>query len=1415
MNGNFDRTQDDPQATFPEPRRGLMDIHATDELLRRLDSLGRSRPALHDAYKRRLLSLRTLQYDGESKRLKGFKTMFESRLSDDLRLLWSRDKWRGKDAIFLFTIGGHDHVFDEAQRMRPGEWNELDIDVDEQTFSWADVPVTPHPERQRYWLIDDQGEPWALDLTDEQQLLVEQAGPLLVTGTAGSGKTTMLAHRAVEEAAVIDGRVLFVTFHEELADFTAATIGRLHGGLWSERIDVWSFKDLCQRLWREAFGQGVPWVTDSFYRERLNDALKAERLIAVPRMYIEAELRGALKGRWLAGQEPPTEEEYLRGQRTDLSFLSETDRKLLYRSFKRLCGAMAGAEKVDALDAARILADEDQTAGKLVSRWDRLFIDEAQDFTRVELELLAMLVPDPSGWAIAADEMQVVYPSLFRWDRVRDVITGARARRDEPPIRVDLHVIETNHRNPEPILNLGHAVLSWRNTLCGSDLARRPEARAPGTLVPRVIAHVSGVMPVQEIAAIAMRVPLTAVLCPSQELADKVRAAVKVRAPLFTRALDFSSAKGLEFDVVIAWHPFAGPDADAFERAARGVTRIPMGVVELSINRLYVAITRSKKAFFSIDEGVVHPTWSLDRVGNSVLVEDSAADLVRITSAEFAEATSDQWADAARSWGRVNAWEQEAESWILAGDHGRAARLLEDHDSIEGAAAEWDLAACPMDAARCRALLAEVRKSWAEAANLWETAGDEARRRVAAAQAAVTAARTTAEYAAAGLLLEGAGRIDAAVDAYDKGEAWADMVRLAGDSRPDWLARVLERQERYPEAARAWLAANQALKALDAAMLGQDREVLETALNLVLTPTEPKAKKPGAAVMDPTPVGLEKGAREALQLKLEREREWDISVRKILEPRLKRLPAYARLIIANRLNDQVMRAEALHDDGRRMEAMGSIADLMRDGNPHGLREAYRLQWKWAKAGDKSIKCIDIARQALRDEVRLAIDGHHANDEARRRVEQWAKDEGLKPSPSTEIIALAKQYREACQKPGQDRKALLTAARSMPTNPVAAGIVHALEGDVARARVLWKEEGLRALVKLNPMRPDAHYPVVRKEYERGLKLDDAARARLKDNLPLLIEACKGKQAVAARAMLDELNGEPGRAWSQLKDFEPRLAVVRHETSLERRRVIERALSRGCEMGVVDVERMVLIARAYAASDSQDALSAAALAVWEAKDLDGSLKAILPLTRAEISLPLTLELVGRVARDLGIRPSLAARAPEPRLADLDVSGSPDARPVRTIRRPTGRVADLEVSRSPDMDSSLPRSWLQIGRETRDRSPTGGPFRVLLGHILDGVRAPADAVNAFYGSAGPDGEDPLTVELMDVVVPLLAAADRVGPRTRDRWVQVLRLYAAVATSPPLRYFIQANLDVAMAAGPTETVVIQRRWRGPFWAF
>lgn len=236
--------------------------------------------------------------------------------------------------------------------------------------------------------LDHPLESWRVFLHPTQRRLAEKTtrGPTRVLGAAGTGKTVVAMHRAVNLVRNLlgeDGRVLFTTFTVNLAADIAHQLAKLATEEELTRIEVVSIDRLASRiardagldakpaldtskLWREAidvYGDG-PWGLE-LYRAEWADVVQAQDL-RDERAYLRAKRFG-------------------RGTR-----LTRVERKAIWPVFERyreLLDEQGLVEMADLLRYAKRAVEAEPEKW----RYAAVVVDEAQDMSAPALELLRAL----------------------------------------------------------------------------------------------------------------------------------------------------------------------------------------------------------------------------------------------------------------------------------------------------------------------------------------------------------------------------------------------------------------------------------------------------------------------------------------------------------------------------------------------------------------------------------------------------------------------------------------------------------------------------------------------------------------------------------------------------------------------------------------------------------------------------------------------------------------------------------------------------------------------------------------------------------------------------------------------------------------------------------------------------------------
>jgi DNA helicase-2/ATP-dependent DNA helicase PcrA len=448
--------------------------------------------------------------------------------------------------------------------------------------------------------------------------------PLVVLGSAGSGKTTVALHR-LARIGPADGVGHVVVPEEGLARLWRRLLQPFDGETASdvETLDAWAL-----RLAREVFGEKLPKITPDTpglvaslkrhpalfqalgeaiapsTRSRGESRFKRHRkklaLLLTDRAFLEGVVDGAA-----GGLSRVAVEETVRHTMHQLGESFERElRAIVVPEMKRAVDGrrivdgtpdeLAGT--IDAEDLPLVLWLHARTGGALPSgRVVHLVLDEAEDFASFELDVMGRMLgaSSKSGVTLAGDEAQQTSSCFSGWD---DTLACLGAKRAET-VR-----LAVSYRCPEPVTAFAHAVLGPLATETAVTAARAgapvglfrfPAAAQAELLVATAVTDLADREPRASIAVIAADEAAAARLF---ELVSRHPTARLVLNGEFTfePGIDVThvdAVKGLEFDYVVV------PDATAAAYPATDDAR----------RRLHVAATRAAHQLWVVASGEASP----------------------------------------------------------------------------------------------------------------------------------------------------------------------------------------------------------------------------------------------------------------------------------------------------------------------------------------------------------------------------------------------------------------------------------------------------------------------------------------------------------------------------------------------------------------------------------------------------------------------------------------------------------------------------------------------------------------------------------------------------------------------------------------------------------------------------------------
>jgi ATP-dependent DNA helicase UvrD/PcrA len=684
---------------------------------------------------------------------------------------------------------------------------------------WYVVPDRLLVDEARWQeLMDSGAEELELKLTAEQYAVVRAPGPVLLSGSAGSGKTTIAVHRlAAAMGAASEIRALYVTYSTWLRDHARRLFHDLlacRGDVLPASPDFLTVHELYRTLIGETAAAPLGGAVDypEFARWYEGQFRRADAALAWE------EIRGIVKG---ANLDPtrallPRGDYEALGRKRAPAFVGERVR--LYHVARRWQDYLEAGRRLDEIDLCR-LALAAVPAGGL---YDHLVCDEAQDLAEIQMELLLRLMARRSlaGLFLAGDPQQVINPSGFRWAEIRSRIRERFLDRGRPA--PDLRVLTRNFRSVRGLVELANEVLAFKRDRTGRSEGDEAEQSE--------VAGAAPILVVGEETALADAIrgfgPRCAVVAGSADIRERLQTALET-----TRVFTVPEAKGLEFDVAILWGVVAA-DPEPWRKLLDPLLTLREDPsARRTLHHLYVAVTRARRHLAVYEPPGAPPVWSAERFA-ARLDPEPPTSLSRLF---VRSAAPDEWAreadyflergryrQAAECFRRAGDARREAESlarhheaagehvlaaerWRTLGETARAARCFEAGQRWAEAAADWSRLGDEVGPRRCHARLAEVERRWGDAAAGWEAieAWEDAARCWAGTGQRNRQVRCLAVAA------EKAGRPADAARRWEEIEEWDCAVaawEAAGREREAWLARARghEAGRRWDDAAAAW-----------------------------------------------------------------------------------------------------------------------------------------------------------------------------------------------------------------------------------------------------------------------------------------------------------------------------------------------------------------------------------------------------------------------------------------------------------------------------------------------------------------------------------------------------------------------------------------------------------------------------------
>ncbi|MDZ7935620.1 MAG: UvrD-helicase domain-containing protein [Emticicia sp.] len=523
---------------------------------------------------------------------------YRAKLDDTNRLLFSIGTFQNKKYLFILEVIVN-HDYDKSRFLNGAiiDESKLISVASEKAISQEEiVPVSYiNPAKKGFHLLDK-----ILSFDEIQDEILHQPTPIIIIGSAGSGKTAL----TLEKVKMLTGRVLYTTLSSYLVENASLLYSSFEYENPKQEIEFLSFFEYLSTIdvpkGKEVdFRSFENWISRYRQSHKIKDAYK-----------IFEEFKGVITGSIVEKPYLSLQDYLDLGVKQSIFSLSE--REQIYDLFTKYLEWLKEGAFFDSNLVAHSLLE------KVEPIYDYVLIDEVQDITNVQLMLILKALINPNNFVLCGDSNQIVHPNFFSWSQIKTLFYKQDLQRNI------IQILATNYRNTPEVTKIANQLLMIKNARFGSidkesTYLVKPNSKHSGEVEflennPKIKA---------ELNTKTKRSTNFAVLVLRNE--DKALAKTFFQTPLL---FSIQEAKGLEYENIILFNAISGYDKE-FRELTNGVTLEDLKEENMKfsrakdksdksldeykfyVNSLYVGITRAVKNLYVIETNKKHELLEL------------------------------------------------------------------------------------------------------------------------------------------------------------------------------------------------------------------------------------------------------------------------------------------------------------------------------------------------------------------------------------------------------------------------------------------------------------------------------------------------------------------------------------------------------------------------------------------------------------------------------------------------------------------------------------------------------------------------------------------------------------------------------------------------------------------------------------
>jgi superfamily I DNA/RNA helicase len=527
--------------------------------------------------------------------------LYRARLNRSDRLLFSIYRYRGcVYALLLEYI--ENHQYEKSRFLRRG------VSIDESRIPDISKLQDTTPEvlpfinnsSSQFNLLD---KPICFD--KQQGDIYQQALPLIIIGSAGSGKTSLI----LEKIKKMRGDILYISQSPYLVETSKELYQSYDYQNNNQQLQFLSFAEFIESIQipkQKAVDSKV--FQQWFARIKQSSDIKDEyKLLEEFRGVITANFNNTGKQAFLSRNT------YLELGIKQSVFLPE-ERNAVYDLFQRYLNFLNEQHYYDSnLICHQYLSLAEQ-------KYDYVIIDEVQDLTNIQLALVLKTLHSATHFLLCGDANQVVHPNFFSWSKIKALFFQPHYAQQKQSL---IRILDGNYRNSTHVTQIANKILKLKTQRFGSiDKESHYLMRSNNVST----GHIK-LLPNQP--SVSKELNQKTKDSTSYAIITLDESSKKAAQQIFSTPLIFTiqEAKGLEYANIILFD-FISSNATRYQKITQGIqlkdiqqeisyarnkdkTDKSAETYKFHINALYVAITRAIENIYWLESKLDQPIFKL------------------------------------------------------------------------------------------------------------------------------------------------------------------------------------------------------------------------------------------------------------------------------------------------------------------------------------------------------------------------------------------------------------------------------------------------------------------------------------------------------------------------------------------------------------------------------------------------------------------------------------------------------------------------------------------------------------------------------------------------------------------------------------------------------------------------------------